>query len=49
MLNKNNNKKAFQLVKDLTSGKQGRSTTIQNKSGQCRTEEQEILRRWTEN
>ena len=28
-LNKNNSKKAYQLVKDLTSEKQGRSTTIQ--------------------
>ena len=43
-------KKAYQLVKDLTSEKQGRSTTItiQDKSGKCLTEEQEILSRWTE-
>ena len=47
-LNKNNSKKAYQLVKDLTSEKQGRSTTIQDKSGKCLTEEQEILSRWTE-
>ena len=46
-LNKNNSKKAYQLVKDLTSEKQGRSTTIQDKSGKCLTEEQEILSRWT--
>ena len=32
-LNKNNNKRAYQLVKDLTSEKQGRSSTIQNKLG----------------
>ena len=32
-LNKNNSKKAYQLVKDLTSEKQGRSSTIQDKSG----------------
>ena len=32
-LNKNNNKRAYQLVKDLTSEKQGRSSTIQDKSG----------------
>ena len=32
-LNKNNSKRAYQLVKDLTSEKQGRSSTIQDKSG----------------
>ena len=48
MDNKNNSKKAYQLVKDLTSEKQGRSTTIQDKSGKCLTEEQEILSRWAE-
>ena len=47
-LNKNNNKRAYQLVKDLTSEKQGRSSTIQDKSGKCLTEEKEILSRWTE-
>ena len=31
-LNKNKNKRAYQLVKDLTSEKQGRSSTIQDKS-----------------
>ena len=34
-LQKNNSKKAFQLVKDLTSSKQGRTTTIQDKAGKC--------------
>ena len=47
-LNKNNSKRAFQLVKDLTSEKQGKFSTIQDKSGKCLTEEQEILSRWTE-
>ena len=47
-LNKNNSKRAYQLVKDLTSEKQGRSSTIQHKSGKCLTEEKEILSRWTE-
>ena len=47
-LNKNNSKTAYQLVKDLSSEKQGRSTTIQDKSGKCLTEEQEILSRWIE-
>ena len=47
-LNKNNSKRAYQLVKDLTSEKQGRSSTIQDKYGKCLTEEKEILSRWTE-
>ena len=47
-LNKNNSKRAYQLVKDLSSEKQGRSSTIQDKSGTCLTEEKGILSRWTE-
>lgn len=47
-LKKNNSKKAYQLVKDLTSIKQGRTNTIQNKEGKCLTEEQDISKRWTE-
>ena len=39
---------AYQLVKDLTSEKQGRSSVIQDKYGECLTEEKEILSRWTE-
>ena len=35
-------------MKDLTLEKQGRSSTIQDKSGKCLTEEKEILSRWTE-
>ena len=35
-------------MKDLTSEKQGRSSTIQDKSGKCLIEEKEILSRWTE-
>ena len=42
-LNKNNSKKAYKLLKDLISEKQGRSTTIQDKSGKCLIEEQKIL------
>ena len=38
-LNKNNSRRAYQLVEDLTSEKQVRSTTIQEKSGKCLTEE----------
>ena len=47
-LRKNNSKKAYQLVKNLTTEKQGKSTTIQDKSGNYLTEENEILNRWTE-
>ena len=46
--NKNNSKRAYQMVKELTSEKQGRSSVIQDKSGKCLTEEKEILSRWTE-
>ena len=41
-LRKNNSKKAYQLVKDLTTEKQGKSTSIQVR------EVSEILNRWTE-
>ena len=47
-LNKNSSKNAYQVVKDLTSEKQGRASTIQDKSGKCLIEKQEILSRWTE-
>ena len=47
-LNENKSKRAYQLVKDLNSEKQSRSSTIQDKSGKCLTEENEILSRWTE-
>ena len=46
-LRKNNSKKAYQLVKDLTTEKQGKSTTKTSRE-KCRTEENEILNRWTE-
>ena len=35
-------------MKGLTSEKQGRYSTIQERSGKCLTEEKEILSRWTE-
>ena len=47
-LKKNNSKKVYQLVKNMTAEKQGTSSTIQDKSGKCLTEENEILNRWTE-
>ena len=47
-LRKNNSKRAYQVVKDLTTGKQGKATTTRDRSGKCLTEELEILNRWTE-
>ena len=47
-LRKNNSKRAYQLLKDLTTVKQGKATTVQERSGKCLTEEREILNRWTE-
>ena len=47
-LRKNNSKKAYQLVKALTTVKQGKVTTVQDRSGKCLTKEREILNRWTE-
>ena len=38
-LRKNNSKRTYQLVKDLTNVKQGKATTIQDRSGKCLTEE----------
>ena len=45
-LRKNNSKKAYQLVKDLTTEKQGKSTPstpLQDKSSKCLTKEQNFL------
>ena len=47
-LRKNNSKRAYQLVKDLTTFKQGKATTVQDRSGKCLTDERQILNRWTE-
>ena len=47
-LRKNNSKRAYQLLKHLTTVKQGKATTVQDRSGKCLTEEREILNRWTE-
>ena len=38
-LRKNNSKRAYQLVKDLTTVKQGKVTTGQDLSGKCLPEE----------
>ena len=42
-LRKNNSKRAYQMVKDLTIVKQGKATTVQDRSGKCLTEEHQIL------
>ena len=47
-LKKNNSKKAYKLVQDLTGTKQERTTTIQDKGGTCLTENEDILKRRTE-
>ena len=47
-LRKNNSKRAYQLVKGLTTVKQGKATTVQDHSRKCLTEERQILNRWTE-
>ena len=39
---------AYQLVKDLTTVKLGKATTVQDCSGKYLTEERQILDRWTE-
>ena len=38
-LRKNNSKRAYQMMKDLTTVKQGKATTVQDRSGKCLTEE----------
>ena len=35
-------------MKDLTTVKQGKATTVQDRSGKCLKEERQILNRWTE-
>ena len=47
-MRRNNSKRAYQLVKDLATVKQGKDTTVQDRSGKCLTKEREILNRWTE-
>ena len=42
-----NSKRAYELVKDLTTVKQGKVTTVQDHTGKCLTEERQILNRWT--
>ena len=35
-------------MEDLATVKQGKATTVQDRSGKCLTEERQILNRWTE-
>ena len=46
-LRKNNIERAYQLVKDFTNVKQRKATTVQDSSGKCLTEKQQMLNRWT--
>ena len=39
---KDNSKRAYQLVKDLTTVKQRKAITVQDRSGKCLTEERQI-------
>ena len=47
-LRNNNSKREYQLMKDLTTVKQVKATTVQDRSGKCLKEELHILNRWTE-
>ena len=40
---KNNSKRAYQLVKDLTTVIQGKAASVQDHSGKCLTEVLQIL------
>lgn len=44
----NNSKKTHQLIKELTSTKQAKTTIIQDKTGVPLTENESILKRWTD-
>ena len=48
MPEQNQQQESISAGENLTSEKQGRSSTFQDKSGKCLTEEKEILSRWTE-
>ena len=47
-LRKNNSTRAYQFVKDYTTVKQGKATTVQDRSEKCLTEARQILNRQTE-
>ena len=47
-LRKNNSKRAYEVVKDLTTVKLRKVTSVQDRSGKCLKEKRQILNRWTE-
>ena len=47
-IRKNNSKRAYELVEDLTIVKEWKATTVQDCSGNCLTEKLQIQNRWTE-
>ena len=47
-LRKSDSKRAYRHVKDLTTVKQEKATTVQDRSGKCLTEERQLLNRSTE-
>ena len=47
-LSKNDSKKAYGIVKDLTTSKKPKVNTIKDKNGKCLTEKTQVLNRWTE-
>lgn len=47
-MSKNNSRRAFQVVKELTKQKQARVMNIEDKDGKCITEKKAIIERWTE-
>ena len=47
-LSKNNSKKAYDTVKNLTKPKQSKVSTIKDKNGETLIEKNRILQRWTE-
>ena len=42
-LRKSNTKRAYHLLKELTTVKQGKATTVLDRSGKCLTKEREQL------
>ena len=47
-LAKNNSKKAFKIVKELTCENKGVTRSIQDSNGNCLMENEDIMNRWTE-
>ena len=47
-LTRNNTKRAYNIVKDLTKPKDNAAVNIQDKYGKCITDKMDIRKRWTE-